>query len=117
VQEVASRWRNGNRLHAGGASRRARPRPVGPRVSFFFNAHNNLLEEVAEVPRRPWRLWRGIMRERPRCRDGPPPRCSGSTPDRRLDPHRQQPENNVVRVAVQALAAILGGTQSSTRTR
>ncbi len=80
-------------------------------LSFFFNAHNQFLEEVAKF-RAARRMWARIMRERFQARD---PRSwmlrfhtqtGGSTLT------AQQPENNVVRVALQALAAVLGGTQS-----
>lgn len=80
-------------------------------LSFFFNAHNNFLEEVAKF-RAARRLWAGIMRDRFGARD---PRSwslrfhtqtGGSTLT------AQQPENNIVRVTLQALAAVLGGTQS-----
>jgi methylmalonyl-CoA mutase N-terminal domain/subunit len=83
----------------------------GPQLAFFFNAHNHLLEEVAKF-RAARRLWARIMRERFGAKD---PRSwmlrfhaqtAGSTLT------AQQPENNVVRVAVQALAAVLGGAQS-----
>ena len=82
-----------------------------PQLSFFFNAHNDLLEEVAKF-RAARRIWARLMRERFGARD---PRAwtlrfhaqtAGSTLT------AQQPENNVVRVTVQALAAILGGCQS-----
>jgi methylmalonyl-CoA mutase, N-terminal domain len=82
-----------------------------PQLSFFFNAHNNLLEEVAKF-RAARRLWARIMRDRFGAKD---PRSlalrfhaqtAGSTLT------AQQPENNVVRVALQALAAVLGGCQS-----
>ncbi len=82
-----------------------------PQLAFFFNAHNNLLEEVAKY-RAARRLWARIMRERFGATD---PRSwmlrfHAQTAGSALT--AQQPENNVVRVAVQALAAILGGTQS-----
>lgn len=82
-----------------------------PRVSFFFNAHNNLLEEVAKF-RAARRLWARIMRDDfgaqndRSCHLRFHAQTAGST----LVP--QQPHNNVVRVAYQALAAILGGAQS-----
>ncbi len=80
-------------------------------LSFFFNAHNNFLEEVAKF-RAARRLWARIMRDRFGAQD--PRSCSlrfhtqtgGSTLT------AQQPENNIVRVTIQALAAVLGGTQS-----
>jgi methylmalonyl-CoA mutase N-terminal domain/subunit len=82
-----------------------------PRLSFFFNAHNNLLEEVAKF-RAARRMWARIMREHFGAAN---PRSwmlrfhtqtAGSTLT------AQQPENNIVRTTVQALAAVLGGTQS-----
>src|SRR5277367_2887298 len=82
-----------------------------PRVSFFFNAHNNFLEEVAKF-RAARRMWARIMREHFKAKN---PRSwmlrvhtqtAGSTLT------AQQPENNIVRTAIQAMAAVLGGTQS-----
>ncbi len=82
-----------------------------PRLSFFFNAHNNLLEEVAKY-RSARRLWARIMRQRFSAQD--PKSCMlrfhTQTAGSMLT--AQQPENNVVRVTLQALAAVLGGTQS-----
>jgi methylmalonyl-CoA mutase, N-terminal domain len=82
-----------------------------PQLSFFFNAHNDLIEEVAKF-RAARRLWARLMRERFGARD---PRAwtlrfHAQTAGSMLT--AQQPENNVVRVAIQALAAILGGCQS-----
>jgi methylmalonyl-CoA mutase, N-terminal domain len=82
-----------------------------PRIAFFFNGHNDFLEEIAKY-RAARRLWNRIMTERFHAKD--PKSCmlrfhtqtAGSTLT------AQQPENNVVRVALQALAAVLGGTQS-----
>ncbi len=82
-----------------------------PRLSFFFNAHNNFFEEVAKF-RAARRLWARIMREHFGAKN---PRSwmlrfhtqtAGSTLT------AQQPENNIVRTAIQALSAVLGGTQS-----
>src|SRR6185436_7424698 len=67
----------------------------GQRISFFFNAHNDLLEEIAKF-RAARRLWARIMRDRFHA----------------ANPRAQQPDDNIVRVAIQALAAVLGGTQS-----
>jgi methylmalonyl-CoA mutase N-terminal domain/subunit len=82
-----------------------------PQISFFFNAHNNLLEEVAKF-RAARRLWARIMRERFHARDprSVALRFHAQTAGSMLT--AQQPENNVVRVTVQALAAVLGGCQS-----
>ena len=82
-----------------------------PRLSFFFNAHNDFLEEVAKF-RAARRMWAKIMRDRFKARN---PRSwmlrfhtqtAGSTLT------AQQPENNIVRTAIQAMSAVLGGTQS-----
>ena len=82
-----------------------------PRLSFFFNAHNDLLEEIAKY-RAARRLWARLMRDRFGARD---PRSMmlrfhAQTAGSSLT--AQQPENNIVRVAIQALAAVLGGCQS-----
>ena len=84
---------------------------IGERVSFFFAVHNNFLEEVAKY-RAARRLWAGIMRERFKadtdraCLFRVHSQTSGVTLT------AQQPRNNIMRVTVQALAAVLGGTQS-----
>jgi methylmalonyl-CoA mutase N-terminal domain/subunit len=83
----------------------------GQRISFFFNAHNNFLEEIAKF-RAARRMWARIMRDRfgathPRAQQL---RFHAQTAGSTLT--AQQPDNNIVRVALQALAAVLGGTQS-----
>ena len=82
-----------------------------PQLSFFFNAHNNLLEEIAKF-RAARRLWARIMRERFGARDPKSWMLRFHTQTAGSMLTAQQPENNVVRVALQALAAVLGGTQS-----
>ncbi|NOZ79753.1 MAG: methylmalonyl-CoA mutase family protein [Acidobacteria bacterium] len=82
-----------------------------PRLSFFFNAHNNLFEEVAKY-RAARRLWAGIMRERFGAKKPKSWMLRFHTQTAGSTLTAQQPENNVVRVALQALAAVLGGTQS-----
>jgi methylmalonyl-CoA mutase N-terminal domain/subunit len=82
-----------------------------PRISFFFNAHNNLLEEVAKF-RAARRLWARIMRERFGAQQAKSWVLRFHTQTAGSMLTAQQPENNVVRVALQALAAVLGGTQS-----
>ncbi|MGD9316479.1 MAG: methylmalonyl-CoA mutase family protein [Anaerolineae bacterium] len=82
-----------------------------PRISFFFNAHNNLLEEVAKF-RAARRLWARIMRERFGARNPKSWMLRFHTQTAGSMLTAQQPENNVVRVTLQALAAVLGGTQS-----
>jgi methylmalonyl-CoA mutase, N-terminal domain len=82
-----------------------------PRLSFFFNAHNDLLEEIAKY-RAVRRLWAHLMRDRFGARnpDSMMLRFHVQTAGSSLT--AQQPENNIVRVALQALAAVLGGCQS-----
>ena len=82
-----------------------------PQLSFFFNAHNDLLEEIAKY-RAARRLWAKIMRDRFHAKDSRSLllRFHAQTAGSSLT--AQQPENNIVRVAIQALAAVLGGCQS-----
>src|SRR5262245_4748560 len=82
-----------------------------PQLSFFFNAHNDLLEEIAKY-RAARRLWAKIMRDRFHAKDQRSLllRFHAQTAGSSLT--AQQPENNIVRVAIQALAAVLGGCQS-----
>jgi methylmalonyl-CoA mutase N-terminal domain/subunit len=80
-------------------------------LSFFFNAHNNFLEEVAKF-RAARRLWAKIMRERFKAQKPSSWQLRFHTQTAGSTLTAQQPENNVVRVTVQALSAVLGGTQS-----
>jgi len=82
-----------------------------PRISFFFNAHNNLLEEVAKF-RAARRLWSRIMRDRFHARDPRSLMLRFHTQTAGSTLTAQQPEVNVARTTIQALAAVLGGTQS-----
>src|SRR5215510_2599713 len=82
-----------------------------PQLSFFFNAHNNFLEEVAKF-RAARRLWAKIMRERFKAQKPSSWQLRFHTQTAGSTLTAQQPENNVVRVTVQALSAVLGGTQS-----
>ncbi|UCG52856.1 MAG: methylmalonyl-CoA mutase family protein [Candidatus Latescibacterota bacterium] len=82
-----------------------------PRLSFFFNAHNNLLEEVAKF-RAARRLWARIMKTRFGARDQRSMLLRFHTQTAGCTLTAQQPDNNVIRVTLQALAAVLGGTQS-----
>jgi len=81
------------------------------RLSFFFNAHNDLLEEVAKF-RAARRLWARIMKERFEAKDPRSMMLRFHTQTAGSMLTAQQPDNNVVRVTLQALAAVLGGTQS-----
>src|SRR5436305_338948 len=82
-----------------------------PRLSFFFNAHNNLLEEIAKF-RAARRLWARLMRERFHARDPRSQRLRFHTQTAGSTLTAQQPEVNVVRTAIQALAAGFAGTPS-----
>jgi methylmalonyl-CoA mutase N-terminal domain/subunit len=109
-QEIAFTFANGLEYVARALSAGFELDEFAPRLSFFFAAHNDLLEEVAKF-RAARRLWAMLMRERfgasdAACRLRFHTQTGGSTLT------AQQPLNNVVRVTVQALAAALGGTQS-----
>ncbi|MCC6627413.1 MAG: methylmalonyl-CoA mutase [Chloroflexi bacterium] len=84
---------------------------VGPRLSFFFGAHSNLLEEVAKF-RAARRLWARLMHDRFGARDPKSQMLRFHTQTCGVTLTAQQPLTNVVRVALQALSAVLGGTQS-----
>jgi methylmalonyl-CoA mutase N-terminal domain/subunit len=83
----------------------------GQRLSFFFNAHNDFLEEVAKY-RAARRLWARIMRDRFHATNPRAQQLRFHTQTAGSTLTAQQPDNNIVRVALQALAAVLGGTQS-----
>jgi len=84
---------------------------VGGRLSFFFNAHNDLLEEVAKF-RAARRMWAKIMKERFGVKSPRAQMLRFHTQTAGCTLTARQPDNNIVRVAMQALAAVLGGTQS-----
>ena len=84
---------------------------LGQRLSFFFNAHNDFLEEIAKF-RAARRLWARIMRERFGATNPRAEQLRFHTQTAGSTLTAQQPDNNIVRVAIQALAAVLGGTQS-----
>src|SRR5256885_5626981 len=83
----------------------------GQRLSFFFNAHNDFLEEIAKY-RAARRLWARIMRDRFHATSPRAQQLRFHTQTAGSTLTAQQPDNNIVRVAIQALAAALGGTQS-----
>lgn len=82
-----------------------------PRLAFFFNAHNNLLEEVAKF-RAARRMWAKIMKERFKAKNPKSLMLRFHTQTAGCTLTAQQPDNNIMRVTIQALAAVLGGTQS-----
>lgn len=110
VQEVAFTLANGLAYVQAAVARGLDVNVFGPRLSFFFNAHNNFFEEIAKF-RAARSLWAELLRARfhaddAACRLRFHTQTAGSTLT------AQQVENNIVRVAYQALAAVLGGTQS-----
>jgi methylmalonyl-CoA mutase N-terminal domain/subunit len=82
-----------------------------PRLSFFFTTHNNFFEEIAKL-RAARRLWAKIMKERFKAKNNNSLRLRFHTQTAGVTLTAQQPQVNIIRVAIQALAAILGGTQS-----
>jgi methylmalonyl-CoA mutase N-terminal domain/subunit len=82
-----------------------------PRISFFFNAHNDFFEEIAKY-RAARRIWSRVMRERFNAKNERTLQLRFHTQTAGVSLTVQQPLNNIVRVAVQALAGVLGGTQS-----
>jgi methylmalonyl-CoA mutase N-terminal domain/subunit len=82
-----------------------------PRLSFFFNSHSDFFEEIAKF-RAARKLWAQVMRERFKARDERSWKLRFHTQTAGVSLTAQQPYNNVVRTAVQALAAVLGGTNS-----
>jgi methylmalonyl-CoA mutase N-terminal domain/subunit len=82
-----------------------------PRISFFFNAHNDFFEEIAKY-RAARRIWARVMRDRFGAKDERTMKLRFHTQTAGVSLTVQQPLNNIVRVAIQALAGVLGGTQS-----
>jgi methylmalonyl-CoA mutase N-terminal domain/subunit len=111
VQEVAFTLANGITYVEAALSAGLAIDDFAPRLSFFFNAHNNLLEEIAKF-RAARRLWARIMRDRFKARDPRSLMLRFHTQTAGSSLTAQQPEVNVVRTTIQALAAVLGGTQS-----
>jgi methylmalonyl-CoA mutase N-terminal domain/subunit len=111
VQEVAFTLANGIAYVRAAIDAGLDVDTFAPRLSFFFNAHNDFLEEVAKF-RAARRLWARVMRERFGAQNPHSWRLRFHTQTAGSTLTAQQPENNVVRVTLQALAAVLGGTQS-----
>jgi methylmalonyl-CoA mutase N-terminal domain/subunit len=111
VQEVAFTLANGIAYVDAALKAGLQVDDFAPQISFFFNSHNNLLEEVAKF-RAARRLWARTMRERFKARKPASWQLRFHTQTAGSTLTAQQPENNVVRTTLQALAAVLGGTQS-----
>ncbi len=111
VQEVAFTLANGIAYVQAAIGAGLDVDTFAPRLSFFFNAHNDFLEEIAKF-RAARRLWARVMRERFGAQNPSSWRLRFHTQTGGCTLTAQQPEINVVRVTLQALAAVLGGTQS-----
>ncbi|MCP4681273.1 MAG: methylmalonyl-CoA mutase family protein [Desulfobacterales bacterium] len=111
VQEVAFTLANGISYVSAAMEAGLDVDTFGPRLSFFFNAHLDFLEEVAKY-RAARKLWAGIMKERFGAKNPKSLMVRFHTQTAGCTLTAQQPKNNIVRVAFQALAAVLGGTQS-----
>jgi methylmalonyl-CoA mutase, N-terminal domain len=111
VQEVAFTLANGIAYVKAAIGAGLEVDRFAPRLSFFFCCHNNFLEEVAKF-RAARRMWARIMKDRFAARDQKSLMLRFHTQTGGSTLTAQQPENNIVRTALQALAAVLGGTQS-----
>ncbi len=111
VQEVAFTLANGIAYVDAAVNRALDIDDFAARLSFFFACHNNFLEEIAKF-RAARRLWARIMRDRFKAKKSSSWQLRFHTQTSGVTLTAQQPHNNIVRVALQALAAVLGGTQS-----
>ncbi|HMB26996.1 MAG TPA: methylmalonyl-CoA mutase family protein, partial [Blastocatellia bacterium] len=111
VQEVAFTLADGVAYVQAALDAGLRIDDFAPRLAFFFNAHNNFLEEVAKY-RAARRLWARIVRDRFGAKNPKSMMLRFHTQTAGSTLTAQQPENNIVRTAIQAMSAVLGGTQS-----
>ena len=111
VQELAFTLRDGIEYVEWLLARGLAVDEFAPRLSFFFNAHNDFFEEIAKY-RAARRLWAGIMRHRFGARNERSMQLRTHAQTAGCSLTWQQPQNNIVRTALQALAAVLGGAQS-----
>lgn len=111
VQEVAFTLADGICYVEEGVKRGLQVDDFAPRLSFFFNLHNDFLEEIAKL-RTARRMWAKIMKERFGAKDPKSLMLRMHTQTAGCSLTAQQPLNNIVRVTIQALAGVLGGTQS-----
>jgi methylmalonyl-CoA mutase N-terminal domain/subunit len=111
LQELAFTLRDGVEYVQYGIERGLDVDAFAPRISFFFNAHNDFFEEIAKY-RAARKVWAKTMRERFHAKDPRSWQMRFHTQTAGVSLTVQQPLNNIVRVAIQALAGVLGGTQS-----
>ncbi len=110
-QEVAFTLANGIAYLEAAVARGLAVDAIAPRVAFFFNCHNNFLEEISKF-RAARRLWASIVSERFKAKDPRSLMLRFHTQTAGSSLTAQQPHNNIVRTTIQALAAVMGGTQS-----
>jgi methylmalonyl-CoA mutase N-terminal domain/subunit len=111
AQELAFTLADGMEYVRWGIARGMDVDEFAPRLSFFFNAHNDFFEEIAKY-RAARRIWARVMRKTFKAKNPLSWLLRFHTQTAGMTLTAQQPENNVIRVAIQALAAVLGGTQS-----
>ncbi len=111
IQELAFTLRDGIEYVEHGIAAGMDVDEFAPRLSFFFDVHNDFFEEVAKL-RAARRIWARVMKDRFKAKDPRSLLCRIHCQTAGVSLTAQQPYNNVVRVALQALAAVLGGTQS-----
>src|SRR6266436_3214339 len=111
LQELAFTLRDGIEYVEWGVRSGLKVDEFVPRISFFFNAHNDFFEEIAKY-RAARRIWARVMRDRFGAKDERTMKLRFHTQTAGVSLTVQQPLNNIVRVAIQALAGVLGGTQS-----
>jgi methylmalonyl-CoA mutase, N-terminal domain len=111
AQELAYTLRNGFEYVERGVARGLEVDAFAPRLSFFWDIHNDFFEEVAKL-RAARRIWARALRDRFGAKDPESWRLRTHSQTAGVTLTAQQPENNIVRVAYQAMAAVLGGTQS-----
>jgi methylmalonyl-CoA mutase N-terminal domain/subunit len=111
AQELAFTMRDGIEYVQSGIDARLDVDDFAPRISFFFNSHSDFFEEIAKF-RAARRIWARVMRDRFHARNPRSWQLRFHTQTAGVSLTAQQPYNNVVRTALQAMAAVLGGTQS-----
>jgi methylmalonyl-CoA mutase N-terminal domain/subunit len=111
VEELAFTLANGRHYLRAARERGLSPEKIARRVSFFFNAHNNFFEEIAKF-RAARRIWASLLRDEFGCSDPRAQMMRFHTQTAGCTLTAAEPDNNVARVAYQALSAVMGGTQS-----
>ena len=111
IQELAFTFANGIAYIESAIDRGLDPNDIGQRISFFFNAHNGFVEEIAKF-RAARKIWAKIMKNRFKVKNEKAMMCRFHTQTGGSTLTSEQIDNNVVRTTIQALSAVLGGTQS-----